>query len=111
MLDEPLDGASDDVTEQVAVSYEVIGLEWIRRPSRVVAIACALVTIAGIETLVQGILVKRLPDGKLTVSAPVWRHPVTGDFHPAVKLPPEVSEAIAAELFTMMAQSPEAGRA
>lgn len=90
--------------DSVLVDYEVLGLEPIRRPGRVVAVANVMLSFAGAEVLVQGLTIRRQPGGALVVNGPVWKHPATGKTYPALRLPPELAKALADELFTMLAQ-------
>lgn len=84
--------------ETVPVRFTVLGVEPVRGTGRLVGLAVVDVDLAGVVLTLQGVQLVRDPAGRLTCRAPVWRHPVSGRWVPAVVLPPELSEAIAAEV-------------
>ena len=68
-----------------------------RDRGRLVGLASAEIVVEGVGFLLQGIRVIYEPDGSLLVQPPRFRHP-DGHWLPAVVLPPELAEAIAAEV-------------
>lgn len=88
--------------ETVPVRFEVLGVERVDR-GRLVALANVLVDVAGVELTLQGVQVVREADG-VVVRAPAFRHPRDGRWLPAVLLPPELRDAIGAEVLSGMSQ-------
>lgn len=69
-----------------------------------VAVANVMLSFGGAEVVVQGLTVQRQPGGALVVKGPVWKHPATGKTYPALHVPPKLAQALADELFKMLAQ-------
>ncbi|MBI0432986.1 hypothetical protein [Roseomonas sp. KE0001] len=86
------------MSETVSVGYEVLGVEPVLGAGRLVALAVVAVEVAGLVVTLQGVQVNRAADGSLSCAAPVFRHPRTGRWLPAVSLPQRLSEAVAAEV-------------
>lgn len=84
--------------ETVAVTYRLTHVEPIRGAGRIIAVACAVIEVAGVELLIQGMTVRRRPDGSIETTGPVFRHPATGRWLPAVVLPDELAQALADEI-------------
>lgn len=85
------------------VSFEVRGVEPVHGSGRLLALAIVVVDVDGIELVLQGVQVVRGSGGLPEVRAPVFRHPASGQWVPAVLLPPELSEAIAKEVLNISA--------
>lgn len=96
------------MTDTSAVRFEVRGIERVHGAGRLVALAIVAVDIEGVELVLQGVQVMREPDGGWRVRAPVWRHPGSGKWVPAVVLPDELRDAIGAEVMARV--SPDAIR-
>lgn len=94
----PPDGAAGTVP----VAFAVRGLETVRGAGRLVALAIVTIEVAGVELLLQGVQVVRGHAGSLQVQAPVFRHPASGRWTPAVVLPPALRDALGAEILAMM---------
>ena len=91
---------SGDTDGTVPVRFEVLAIERVNR-GRLIGISAVEVDIAGISLTLQGIQIMRRADNTLECSSPVFRHARTGEWLPAVVLPPELSRAIAAEVLTV----------
>lgn len=85
------------MTDTVPVEYRVIGTEPVHGRGRLERLAIVEVEVAGIVLTLQGVQVMRGPDGRRTCRAPTFRHP-DGRWLPAILLPVELSDAIAAEV-------------
>lgn len=90
------------MAETVRVRFTVLGVEPVRGCGRLVGLAVVELDFGGAGLTIQGVQVVRDPAGRLTCKAPVWRHPVSGRWLPAVALPPELGEAIAGEVLGMV---------
>jgi stage V sporulation protein G len=88
----------DDMNDTVPVSFVVEGVEPARDRGRLVGLAIVAVEVGGAWLQLQGVQVIRDAAGALTCRAPVFRHPRDGRWLPAVLLPPELTDAIAAEV-------------
>jgi hypothetical protein len=86
------------MSDTVPVEYRVIGTEPVHGRGRLERLAVVEVEIAGIVIVLQGVQVMRNATGGLECRAPALRHPRTGRWLPAVLLPVELSDAIAAEV-------------
>jgi hypothetical protein len=86
------------MTETTSVTYAVDGTERVAGSGRLIALANVRIEVAGIEIMLQGLQVVRGGDGALTCKAPMWRHPKSGRWLPAVLLPPELQAAVGAEV-------------
>lgn len=78
------------------VRFEVLGVEPVGR-GRLIALANVAVEIEGVAFKIQGLRVVR-GAASPTVEAPQWRHPVNGRWLPALLLPADLRDAIAAEV-------------
>src|SRR5215213_8428281 len=94
------------LTETAVVTFTLTGLEHARGRGRLLGLANAEVVVEGVTITVQGIRVVHDDAGALVVQPPRFRHP-DGRWLPAVVLPQELEEAIAAEV--LRAFSPGAG--
>ena len=91
-----------------AVSFTVVGFEWVRGKGRLAGLADVRIEIEGVGLLLQGVRVLRGPDGGLACQEPRFRHP-DGGWVPAVVLPPELSEAIAAAVLALAGDATRLG--
>lgn len=82
------------MTESVPVRFEVLGTEPVHGAGRLVALANVALDVAGLELTLQGVSVTRDGRGALAVRGPVWRHPGSGRWLPALLLPDELQQAI-----------------
>jgi hypothetical protein len=104
-------GANDPLTampppDTVPVEYRVISVEAVRGAGRLVGVARVEIDVAGVVIVLQGVQVRRRPDGRLECAPPVWRNPRTGQSLPAVILPPELAEALAIEVLAVVKREP-----
>lgn len=86
--------APDDTA---TVRFTVRGVEPVRDRGALVGLAIVDVELAGVALTLQGVQVVRGVRG-VEVRSPVFRHPATGRWLPGVLLPPELAEAMAAEV-------------
>lgn len=86
------------MTETVPVRFEVLGVEAICGAGRLLGLANVLMDVAGVELTLQGVQLVRGHHGSLSVQAPQFRHPRDGRCLPAVLLPLELRDAVAAEV-------------
>jgi len=86
-----------DMTDTSTVRFEVRGIEQ-AHAGRLVALAIVAIDIEGVELVLQGVQVLRGAGGGWVVRAPVWRHPGSGKWVPAIVLPDELRDAIASEV-------------
>lgn len=96
--------ASPGTAETVPVTYTLRGVERVRGAGRLVALAVVELDVMGVAITLQGVQVVRTAAGAVECRAPVWRHPHTGKWLPAALLPPDLAEAIAAEVLEASAQ-------
>jgi DNA-binding cell septation regulator SpoVG len=94
------------VTETAVVTFMLTRLEHASGRGRLLGLADAEVVVEGVTFAVKGIRVVHGGEGGLLVQPPRFRHP-DGQWLPAVVLPRELEEAIAAEV--LGAFSPGAG--
>ena len=85
------------VTETAVVTFMLTRLEHARGRGRLLGLADAEVVVEGVTFAVKGIRVVHGGEGGLLVQPPRFRHP-DGQWLPAVVLPRELEEAIAAEV-------------
>ena len=95
------------MTDTCPVRFEVRGIER-ANAGRLVALAIVAIEIEGIEILLQGVQVLRVPGGGAEVRTPVWRHPASGKWIPGIILPDELWQAIGAEVLARIASQPVA---
>lgn len=81
------------MTDTLPVSVEVLGVEIVNKGA-LLALANVLVSFDGVEIEIQGVQVRRHPDGRVTVDSPCFRGG-DGRWLPALVLPPELGQAIA----------------
>lgn len=79
--------------DTVPVSFEVLAVERVHGRSTVAAVAVVSLLIDGAEIAFQGFTVRR-KHGHVEVRVPEFRCPISGDWLPAVVLPPEIEEPI-----------------
>ncbi len=89
------------MTDSIPVRFEVLGVEAVRGAGRLEGLANVLLDVAGLELRLQGVGLIRGADERLSVRGPVWRHPQSGRWLPALLLPDQLTAAIAAELLAM----------
>ena len=92
--------------ETASVSFTLLGVERARDRGRLIGLASAEIVVEGVGFLLQGIRVIYEPDGSLLVQPPRFRHP-DGHWLPAVVLPPELAEAIAAAVLQAFRAPPQ----
>ena len=89
--------------ETATVTFRLLSIERGRDRGRLLGLASAEILLAGVVVTVQGIRIIYEPDGSLLVQPPRFRHP-DGHWLPAVTLPPELANAIAAEVLKAFQQ-------
>lgn len=92
------------MSETVPVTYTVLHVERVQGAGRMVGLAVVELEVAGAVLTLQGVQVVREGDGSLTCKAPTFRHPRTGQWLPAVVLPPELRDAIGREVVEVAAE-------
>lgn len=80
------------MSDTLPVSVEVLGVETVNRGG-LLALSNVRVSFDGVEIEIQGVQVRRRPDGRVTVDSPCYRGG-NGRWLPAVVLPPELGQAI-----------------
>lgn len=83
--------------DTVQVNFEVRAVERVLDRGALVGLAIVDIDIAGIALTLQGVQIVQEPAG-LSIRSPVFRHPRSGRWLPGVLLPPELAEAIRAEV-------------
>ena len=96
-----MDDHTNDEGGTVSVSFKVEHVEMVRGAGRLHAMAVVSVDVDGVEMRIQGVRIVRQPTGMLAVEAPQFRRP-GGEWVPAVTLPPELKDAIAAEILDVV---------
>ena len=86
-----------DPAETALVTFQVLGVDRVDR-GRLIGLAIVEVEIGGVGMTLQGVQVVRGDDGRIVCGAPVFRHPRTGQWLPAVLLPNELRDALAREV-------------
>lgn len=81
------------MTDKATVNVEVLGVEPVSA-GRLVGLATVELDLDGIVVTLQGVRLLRRPDGRLDIEAPVFRHPSTGQWLPAVALPADLAKGI-----------------
>ena len=79
--------------DTLPVTVEVLGIERIDKGT-LVALAVVLIAFDGVEIVVQGVQVRREPDGTLKVHSPCFRAG-DGRWLPSVVFPQEIGKAVA----------------
>lgn len=87
--------------ETTPVTFVVLGVEPVRGAGRLIGLANVAVELSGVELTLQGVQLVRRSDGSVSVQAPQFRHPRDGRWLPAVLLPSELRDAIAAEALAL----------
>ena len=87
---------TDDGTETVA--FSVVGVERVHGRGELVALAVVELDIAGVAVTLYGLQVRRIGASRVTVALPAFKHPRDGVMRTAIKLPPELSDAIGASV-------------
>lgn len=85
--------------DAIAVEFTVSNIRHVHDAGRLLALATVTIELAGIEIALNGVQVRRLPNGKLRCQAPQFRTH-TGTWEPAVTMPEELEEAIGREVLT-----------
>ena len=93
-------------TDTVAVDYRVLGVEPVRGAGRLEALAAIELDVAGVVIVLQGVQLRRRADGDFDCAAPAFRHPRTGQWFPAVILPPELRTALGKEVLATIRALP-----
>ena len=96
-----VDDHNNEEGGSVSVSFRVEHVEKVRGAGRLHAIAVVSVDVDGVEMRIHGVRIVRQPTGLLAVEAPQFRRP-GGEWVPAVTLPPELKDAIAAEILDVV---------
>ena len=89
-------------TDSVEVSFEVVKVERVDA-GRLYALATVVVSVNDVEMAIQGVRIMRQATGMLAVEAPRFRRP-GGEWVPAVMLPEELKQALAAEILDQVEQ-------
>ena len=84
-----------------AVEFTVGKVERVRDRGALVGLAIVEVDVGGVVFTLQGVQVVQTPAGGLECRSPVFRHPAAGTWLPGVLLPPELAEAMAAEVLAI----------
>ena len=99
--------------DHTTVTFTVTQLEPVRGAGRLAALAAVAIEVDGVALQLQGVRVIRQRD-RVTTEAPKFRDPNTGQWTPALILPPELGQAIAHEIHRMLRgqlSAPTASRA
>ena len=91
-----MDDHNNEDGGSVSVSFRVEHVEKVRGAGRLHAIAVVSVDVDGVEMRIQGVRIVRQPTGLLAFRRP------GGEWVPAVTLPPELKDAIAAEILDVV---------
>lgn len=91
----------DCVSETVPVRFEVRQVEPVRGAGKLLGLAVVVLDVAGVELVLQGVQLVRDGSGALSVRAPAWRHPGSGQWLPALVLPDKLRDAIGAEVLAV----------
>ena len=90
------------MSETVPVTFSISHVEPVRGCGRLVALAIVAMEVCGVELVLQGVQVVRDKNGGLEIRAPVFRHPASGVWMPAVILPDELRNALCRELLNLV---------
>lgn len=90
--------------ETVPAEFEVVDLELVHR-GRLIALASVVLNVAGVEMMFSGLQVRGELDRALSVEMPAYRHPASGRWMPAVRIPAELGQAIADQVLDMVAEA------
>jgi stage V sporulation protein G len=91
---------NDDTTDALVT---LIGFERVSGSDKLVALAVVEIEIAGVPIRLQGVKIVKRPDGRLGCEPPCFKAP-DGRWLPAVILPPDLGEGLAAEVFSALAR-------
>ena len=83
------------------VTFTVTDVEPVRGAGRLVALAKVELELDGVVLIMQGVRVMRQRD-LITMQAPRFRDPRTGNWVPALIVPAELGEAIAREIHKVL---------
>jgi len=97
-----------DAAATTTVTFTVTDMERVHGAGRLTALAAIELELDGIGLTVQGVRVIRR-NGRVTIEAPHYRNPKTGQWLPALILPDELGAAIARELQRMLTTQHRAG--
>ena len=92
------------MSDTVPVQIRCDGVERLKGSGSLVGMAIVQVNIGGIEIGLQGVQVRNRA-GRLVTQAPQFRCPRSGRWLPCIVLPPELSDAIGAEVNQAMQES------
>ena len=82
------------------VRFAVLGIERLTGRGRLLGLAIVEVEIAGVILTLQGVQVVRAADGSLEARAPQFRAS-SGEWRSAILLPPEMRDALGAEVLAV----------
>ena len=91
--------------DTVAVQIMVGEIGACRGTGSLYAQAHVVLGIRGVDVQLCGVQVRRSPDGRLRVQAPQYKHWRSGIWLPAVLLDPDITSAIADEVFAAMRET------
>jgi len=91
------------MNDTVPASVELLGIEHVRGPAGLIGLANVEMELAGVAFVVQGVRVVRDATGGLSCQAPIFHHP-SGRWVPALVLPPELRDAVGAEVLAVAAK-------
>src|SRR5215469_14095527 len=93
-------------TDIVSRLLREIEVEPVRGAGRLEALAAIELDVAGVVIVLQGVQLRRRADGDFDCAAPAFRHPRTGQWFPAVILPPELRTALGKEVLATIRALP-----
>ncbi len=94
------------MSDTTTVSFRVIRIAPTKECGRLIALASAVIELDGVELTVQGFQVRRERPDLVSIDVPHYRGD-DGRWYPAVLLPDEMREAIAAEIWAVMNPEPD----
>jgi hypothetical protein len=90
-------------TDTVPVTFTVTDLRRLHSAGSLLALATVAIDANGVEILLSGVQVLRLPNGRLQARSPRYRAQ-SGEWLPAVTLPEELERAIGREVLAMVTE-------
>ena len=90
---------------RTTVVMTVIGVEQVRGRGSLIGLAIVELDVAGVVIRLQGVQVLQSPDGSLTCRSPQFRR-ANGVWTPAAILPPDLAEALGAEVLAHLRSPP-----
>ncbi len=94
------------MSDTVPVEVHVAGIQKLVGTGSLLALAMVEVSVpvvgGSFDFRLQGVQVRRTQDNRLLCQAPQFRDPTSGRWLPAVLLPPELRDAIGAEVLAEM---------